>query len=65
MPKMKSKRAARKRFKRTGSGKWLRFKANRSHLNAKKPAKRKRRLRRTAILGPADHGRMARLLPYR
>ena len=40
MPKMKTKRAAMKRFKKTGSGKLKRFHANHSHILTKKTRKR-------------------------
>ena len=41
MPKMKTKRAAAKRFKMTGTGKLMRFKANKRHILTKKTTKRK------------------------
>ena len=44
--KMKTKRAAAKRFKVTGSGKIMRRKAYKGHLTAKKSPNRKRRLRK-------------------
>ena len=50
MPKMKSHKGARKRFSVTGTGKIRRFKANKSHILTKKDAKRKRHLRRAAIV---------------
>jgi large subunit ribosomal protein L35 len=50
MPKMKSHRGAAKRFKITGSGKVKRYKANKSHILTKKSPKRKRRLRRPALI---------------
>ena len=46
--KMKTKRAAAKRFKVTGSGKIMRRKAYKGHLTAKKSPNRKRRLRKPA-----------------
>ena len=46
MPKMKSHKGARKRFKVTGSGKIKRMRAFKSHILTKKTSKRKRRLRR-------------------
>lgn len=46
MPKMKTKRAAAKRFKLTKTGKILRAKVGHSHLLSKKDMKRKRRLRK-------------------
>ena len=50
MPKMKSHRGARKRFSVTGSGKVKRYKAYKSHILTKKTSKRKRRLRRSAMI---------------
>ena len=41
MPKMKTKKAAAKRFKVTGTGKLKKFKANKSHILTKKTTKRK------------------------
>ncbi len=63
MPKMKTNRAAAKRFKRTGSGKFRRLKAYSSHILTKKSRKRKRNFRRPAIVSPADAGRVGRMLP--
>ena len=50
MPKMKSHKGARKRFSLTGSGEVKRGKAFKSHILTKKSAKRKRRLRRAALI---------------
>ena len=50
MPKMKTHKGASKRFTVTGTGKVRRLKANKSHILTKKDAKRKRRLRRPAIM---------------
>ena len=49
MPKMKTCRAAAKRFKKTGTGKLKRNKAYKSHILTKKSPKRKRNLRKPAI----------------
>jgi large subunit ribosomal protein L35 len=62
MPKMKSNRAAMKRFKRTGTGKIKRYKANKSHILTKKTAKRKRHLRASTLVSAADVRRCNRLL---
>ena len=62
MPKMKTNRAARKRFKRTGTGKIRRRKAYKSHLLTSKSAKRKRSLRKGALVDAADSPRMGRLI---
>ncbi len=52
MPKMKTRRAAAKRFKLTGSGRIVRRKGFRAHLLEKKPTKRTRRLaRRSEVTG--------------
>ena len=60
MPKMKTKRAAAKRFKKTGSGQLKRMKAYKSHILTKKAAKRKRGLRKATTLTSADLKRMLR-----
>jgi large subunit ribosomal protein L35 len=63
MPKMKSHRGARKRFKITGSGKVKRYKAFKSHILTKKSSKRKRHLRKgTLILTPGERKNIKRLL---
>ncbi len=64
MPKMKTRRAAAKRFTTTGTGKFKRNKAFKSHILAKKTPKRKRNLRKAAIATAADNGRIKRMLPY-
>ena len=63
MPKMKTKRGAAKRFKRTKSGLFKRGKANSSHFFTSKTTKRKRRLRRGTYVSPSDQKRVERLLP--
>ena len=50
MPKMKTHKGAKKRFSVTATGKVRRLKANKSHILTKKDAKRKRNLRRPAIV---------------
>lgn len=54
MPKMKSHRGAAKRFRRTGTGKLRRRKANRSHILEKKTRKRKRQLRAGTEVSAVD-----------
>ena len=61
---MKSHRGAAKRFKKTGSGKISRQKANKQHILTKKSTKRKRGLRQDALISDADERRVKRLLPY-
>lgn len=62
MPKQKTSRAAKKRFKITGAGKLLRRRAMKSHLLEKKSAKRKRRFRRQAEVSKSDVREVRRLL---
>ncbi len=60
--KKKTKKAATKRFKLTGSGKVRRFKAYKSHILTKKTAKRKRHLRKGTIVSGADAVRITNLI---
>ena len=62
MPKMKTKRAAMKRFKRTGTGKLKRGHANHSHILTKKAKKRKNKLQKRDLVSSADYPRVIRLL---
>lgn len=62
MPKIKTNRAAAKRFKKTGSGKFKRSKAYKGHLLSKKNMKRKRSLRKAGLVDKADERRIRRLL---
>ncbi|HEY8496204.1 MAG TPA: 50S ribosomal protein L35 [Limnochordales bacterium] len=64
MPKLKTHRGAAKRFKKTGSGKFMKNRAFRSHLLEHKPSRRKRRLRQAAVLSEAEQRRVRHLLPY-
>lgn len=62
MPKSKTKRAARKRFKLTGRGRVKRMRAYKSHILTKKTAKRKRRLQKSTVVANADERRIKRVL---
>ncbi len=64
MPKMKTSRAAAKRFKLTGTGKLKRNKAYRRHILTKKTTKTKRNLRKPAIADPTNVKNMKKILPY-
>ena len=63
MPKVKTHRGAKKRFKVTGKGKIKRSKAFASHLKVKKSAKKKRKSRRRGILHSSDTKKIKKLLP--
>ena len=64
MQKMKTRRAAAKRFTLTGSGEIRRNKAYKSHILEKKSPKRKRNLRKAALVVAADKKRAMNCLPY-
>jgi large subunit ribosomal protein L35 len=63
MPKLKTNRAAAKRFKKTGTGELKRMKAYKSHILTKKTSKRKRNLRKATITDHANRN-MMKVLPY-
>ena len=62
--KMKTKRAAAKRFKVTGTGKLKRNKAYKRHILTKKSAKTKRNLRKPAMTDATNVKSMKKLTPY-
>ena len=64
MPKIKTKRAAAKRFKTTATGKLKRNKAYKSHILTKKTTKRKRNLRKAAMTDATNVKNMKKVLPY-
>jgi len=64
MQKLKTKRAAAKRFKKTGSGSLKRSKAYKSHILTKKTTKRKRGLRKSAMMDKTNEKVMKKILPY-
>jgi large subunit ribosomal protein L35 len=64
MPKVKSNRGAKKRFSSTGGGGIKRAKAGKSHILTSKNRKRKRTLRKRALVDTANEKSIRRLLPY-
>jgi len=64
MPKMKTNKAAAKRFKITKNGKIKKVAAGRRHILTKKTRKAKRRLRHSTFLSPVEAKKIRRLLPY-
>jgi large subunit ribosomal protein L35 len=62
MPKMKTHSGAKKRFRRTGTGKVRARHAFRSHILGKKASKRRRRLDRPAEVAKADQAEVSALL---
>ncbi len=63
MPKIKTSRAAAKRFKKTGSGKFKFRKSHASHILTKKTTKRKRGFRQDQIVDASDMKAVKRMLP--
>lgn len=65
MPKMKTKKAAAKRYSLTASGKVKYKKMNLRHILTKKTTKRKRNLRKSGYVSPVATGQIKKkLLPY-
>ena len=64
MPKIKTNRAAAKRFKATGTGKLKRNKAYRRHILTNKTTKNKRKLRKAAMMDQTNIKNMKKILPY-
>lgn len=62
MPKMKTHSGAKKRFRKTATGRLRARHAMTSHNLGKKPAKRKRRLARPVDLSHGDAREVGRLL---
>jgi large subunit ribosomal protein L35 len=64
MPKMKTHKGTAKRFKKTGSGKWVRPKAWRGHHLEIKSSRRTRRYAGKANAADVHTAQLERLLPY-
>ena len=64
MPKMKTKRGAAKRLKKTASGKLKRAGGWKQHKLESKSPKRRRKLRKSKLVVPADERRLQVLVPY-
>jgi large subunit ribosomal protein L35 len=64
MPKLKTNRAAAKRFKRTAKGGFKRSHSHLRHILTKKSSKRKRGLRGTTMVHDSDIVLLKKMLPY-
>ncbi len=62
MPKMKSDSGAKKRFRRTASGKFKRSKAFRSHILSSKSSKRKRHLRKSTLVSKEEQKKIEQMI---
>lgn len=64
MPKLKTRKAARKRFRLTKTGKIKRAKGYKGHILTKKSRKRKRKLKQSGLVSSTQLKVMKKLLPY-
>ncbi len=64
MPKMKSHSGAKKRFKKTSSGKYKRKKAGKRHILTKKTSRRKRKLGKPTTVDETQKKDVEQMLPY-
>lgn len=63
MPKIKTNRSAAKRFRKTGTGKFVFSKSHASHILTKKSRKRKRSLRQSQVVDKSNMREVKLLLP--
>ncbi len=63
MPKLKTHKGAKSRFKITGTGKIMRVKGPKSHLRMHKAKRVRKQFDKLIELNPADRQRISRLLP--
>ena len=63
MPKLKTHKGAKDRFKITGTGKIMRTQGPKSHLRVAKSKRLRKRLDKMTELSPADRKRISRLIP--
>jgi len=64
MPKLKTRKAASKRFRVTATGKIMRRKAFKNHLLQHKTASKKQKLSKMAVVDESDAENVRLMLPY-
>jgi len=64
MPKIKTRKSALKRFRKTPTGKFIRRKAFKGHLLEKKSSKRKKNLSRRMVVFKGDAIALRSMIPY-
>ena len=64
MPKLKTHSGAKKRFRKTGTGKVKRAKAYHRHILTSKTPKVKRKLATQNMVSDADEPKIKRMIPY-
>jgi len=64
MPKLKTRKSVKKRFKITKSGKVKRTRSGKGHILTKKSRKRKRHLRKAQMVSQTEARTLRKLMPY-
>ena len=64
MPKLKTHSGAKKRFKKTGTGKIMRGQTKTRHILSSKSPKVKRKLGKSVLVSDGDYAKVARMIPY-
>jgi len=64
MPKLKTRKSAKKRFRKTSTGKFIRRRAGKGHILEKKTSKRKRNLSHKMIVSFGESLVLRTMLPY-
>ncbi|WP_392535594.1 50S ribosomal protein L35 [Nostoc sp. C117] len=64
MPKLKTRKAAAKRFRATGTGKIVRRKAFKNHLLEHKSSNKKRNMSKSGLVHERDEDNVRLMLPY-
>ena len=64
MLKLKTNKSAKKRMRKTGTGKFKRSRAGKGHLLTHKSRRRKRDLNKGALVDKTDYSKVRRMLPY-
>ena len=64
MPKLKTHSGAKKRFRKTGTGKIKRGQAKTRHILTSKEPKTKRKLGRILLVSDGDYAKISRMIPY-
>lgn len=64
MPKLKTHKGVARRFKKTGSGKLMYYRAGRRHLLTGKSSRKQRKLRKQALVATVSEEKLKQLIPY-
>jgi large subunit ribosomal protein L35 len=64
MPKLKTHKGVARRFKKTGTGKLMYYRAGRRHLLTGKSSRAQRKLRKRALVAKVSEEKLKQLIPY-